>query len=353
MSSLTCSASFSSCVRSTILRSAASSFQKTSAIMFLSTAWLLLAVMVALSSQAERSVVLNVVKPSSSRDGLSVRCTFDIRLSSEIKTIQSMKMQRRLALSNIPYSEVATITPSGKVNRLGNEITLSGDVGNGSYSGLYIKYASPDAGYCTIYRCLVKGTNSKGWTKYEDYNIGTGGKNGGRCYRPGEEPAQCVAEAETVKELEKQLNEYAAQLAGFTNLFSINKDTYLVSALHEGRVYTMNKKTERFSLQKMNDRCKEIGGYLVEIDNQDEQEFVAKFSTLLGNKMVYTGANDIQKEGTFVQYNSKKLVSNVKWMEGEPSNYRGVEHCVVLRTYGLNDIMCGRTYRYICEIPLV
>ncbi|GFN77753.1 hypothetical protein PoB_000425900 [Plakobranchus ocellatus] len=191
---------------------------------------------------SRRPVSLCVLKPSSSRDRLSVRCTFDIRLSSEIKTIQSIKMRRRMALSNIPYSEVATITPSGKVNRLGNEITLSGAVGSGSYSGLYIKYASPDAGYCTIHRCLLKGVHSKGWTKYEDYNIGISGKNGDRCYRPADKNAQCCAAAENIEEFEKRMNEYSAQLAGFTNLFSINKDTYLVSALHEGRVYTMNKK---------------------------------------------------------------------------------------------------------------
>ncbi|GFN77749.1 Cd209 antigen [Plakobranchus ocellatus] len=158
----------------------------------------------------------------------------------------------------------------------------------------------------------------------------------------------CVAPA-TVTQLEKDLDQCAAKVAGFVKVLSIDGTAYQVSPLHNGRVYTLSKKDETFNLQKMNDRCKEAGGYLVEIDDQEEQDFVTNFSTRAAGKIIYVGANDLQKEGTFVQYNSKKVMSNIKWKKGEPNNYGSGEDCVNIRTDGLNDVSCSRTSRYICE----
>ncbi|GFN77742.1 collectin-11 [Plakobranchus ocellatus] len=233
-----------------------------------------------------------------------------------------------------------------QVNKLGSEITsFGGEVNSKSPARAYMKYKSPDDGYCYHYRCTAKVNTGSGRSITMQKVTNVDRRDRTQC-------TQICAADEKVAQLEEKRDQCFAQAAGFAKLLSINRRIFLISALYKGRVYIMNKKTESFSLQKMNDRCKENGGYLVEIDDQEEQEFVAKFSIVLGSSMVYIGANDVKKEGTFVQYNSNKLVRNVKWMKGEPSNYKGVEHCVVIRTYGLNDISCGRTYRYICEVPL-
>ncbi|GFN95050.1 collectin-11 [Plakobranchus ocellatus] len=100
----------------------------------------------------------------------------------------------------------------------------------------------------------------------------------------------------------------------------------------------------------MNELCKSIGGYLVELDSLDEQNFVTRFVKAHRQYSALTGANDVEREGTFVYYNSKKPMPALKWRYGNPNNWRNKEHCVQILSTGVNDIHCRRYAQYICEI---
>ena len=135
---------------------------------------------------------------------------------------------------------------------------------------------------------------------------------------------------------------------------SFDLTKYAVSRVYKDRVYLANKKQEIFELERANKECIQTGGYLVELEDDQENKFVLEFVKGLDYDIYMTGGNDVQQEGRWVYYNSKKLVpSEVTWMQGEPNNLRNEDcmHFWVSRD-GLNDSKCRRTASYVCEVPL-
>ncbi|GFN74497.1 collectin-12 [Plakobranchus ocellatus] len=122
------------------------------------------------------------------------------------------------------------------------------------------------------------------------------------------------------------------------------------SAVFRDRQYSVSKYHEPFNLAKMNDRCKERGGYLLQIDDRKEQKFVARWLHYSpGVGPIYTGITDEGSEGRFYTYNDKKPAKYLKWRWWQPDNWYG-EHCVTISLRGLNDLRCTRRGRYVCEI---
>lgn len=74
-------------------------------------------------------------------------------------------------------------------------------------------------------------------------------------------------------------------------------------------------------------RCEEMGGYLVCIETDKEQEFVCK---LADGRYLSLGATDEANEETWVWVNGAKWDFTC-WMGGQPNNYGGDEH--YLATY--------------------
>ncbi|GFN77740.1 collectin-11 [Plakobranchus ocellatus] len=249
--------------------------------------------------QTKSPLVLYKIYPRAEGDKLSVMCLFDKKIAG-YNGVEKLTLGRRAQGTYGNYTEIGTITAEGALVQCRNLIARS--------------------------KCSDTPTSAA---------------------------TQSCATFKAVARLQQKKDQCFAQLADFTKLLSIDGSKYFISNLYKGRLYTMSKKIEPFGLEKMNSRCKELGGYLVEHDNEEEQDFVAKFSNHAGRNLVYMGANDIEKEGTFVQYNSKKVMSNVRWNTGEPNNTGGDEDCAVTGAYGLIDVGCSRTLRYICEIPLV
>ncbi|GFO30685.1 C-type lectin domain family 4 member m [Plakobranchus ocellatus] len=101
----------------------------------------------------------------------------------------------------------------------------------------------------------------------------------------------------------------------------------------------------------MNDRCKQLGGYLVQFDNKHEASFVARYlDSIRGGGPYFTGITDEDSEGRFNTYNDKKPVIFVKWRWFQPDNWWN-EDCVEIWKTGFNDRHCGTRGKYICEVP--
>ncbi|GFO31969.1 C-type lectin [Plakobranchus ocellatus] len=101
----------------------------------------------------------------------------------------------------------------------------------------------------------------------------------------------------------------------------------------------------------MNGRCRGSGGYLLQIDNHTEYSYII-YKLRRTSGLVYTGITDLGSEGSFYNYNDKTKAAYLEWKSRQPDNWAGKEHCVNINEYGLNDIDCGRTAKYICEIPI-
>ncbi|GFO49524.1 lectin c-type domain protein [Plakobranchus ocellatus] len=101
----------------------------------------------------------------------------------------------------------------------------------------------------------------------------------------------------------------------------------------------------------MNGRCKELGGYLVQIDDREEYSNVVKtVRAVRGHKPFYTGITDEGSEGRFYNYNDKSPAKYLRWRWFQPDNWHG-ENCVTIYSTGLNDRGCRKRGRYICEVP--
>ncbi|GFO28556.1 pulmonary surfactant-associated protein d [Plakobranchus ocellatus] len=100
----------------------------------------------------------------------------------------------------------------------------------------------------------------------------------------------------------------------------------------------------------MNDRCKQLGGYLLQTDTRMEAYVVGRYVYRLGRGPFFTGITDEGSEGRFYTYNDKKPVKYINWRWFQPDNWWG-EHCVEVWATGFNDRHCGSKGRYICEVP--
>ncbi|GFO44266.1 histone-lysine N-methyltransferase SETMAR [Plakobranchus ocellatus] len=117
-------------------------------------------------------------------------------------------------------------------------------------------------------------------------------------------------------------------------------------------IYFLSKRITSISINRRNELCKSIGGYLVELDSREEQDFVNEFARAHSSSHAFTGANDIMLESTFVYYNSKKPMPALKWVFDNPNNWLGDEDCVLTMWFGLNDIDCLFGGQHICEVKL-
>ncbi|XP_062379206.1 asialoglycoprotein receptor 1-like [Sardina pilchardus] len=96
-------------------------------------------------------------------------------------------------------------------------------------------------------------------------------------------------------------------------------------------------------------QCMDRGGNLVIIDSEEEQEFISGFQ-----KRGWIGLTDV--EGPW-KWLDGELLKTGYWMEGEPNDYNGKEHCAEIfpdRTplKNWNDNMCTERNSYFCEQPL-
>ena len=157
------------------------------------------------------------------------------------------------------------------------------------------------------------------------------------------------------------LKDFRSDMNGQFKIPGIDRSRFEVSDKYRNTVYLVSKTEENFNIASANNFCRESGGYLVELDDMEEYQFVRGLVTRIeGATYFWTGGNDIDEEGTFVYYDSKKPVPPNLWTYGvgrptQPDDYRGQEDCmeISLRWGGaLNDDVCTQPGKYVCERPL-
>ena len=131
-------------------------------------------------------------------------------------------------------------------------------------------------------------------------------------------------------------------------------DSFDISGVFQGKRYFVTKNVAAFDIKAANVKCNVLGGFLFEIENKEEYDFVFNFCKSLGGNDFYTGGNDIEKEGKWTYWHSEMPVAFPNWRQGQPDNRGGREDCLTLRmNYGAsNDEFCGHKGKFVCEVPL-
>ena len=117
-------------------------------------------------------------------------------------------------------------------------------------------------------------------------------------------------------------------------------------------------------------QCRQSGGYLVEVDSQEEQDAILGEISARGwdgdtHFGFWIGLTDIFHDGgTWVWDNLGKPLDFSYWASGEPNNWRGIQHCAVMKLGGdfgkWDDLACDKiksgnfsdgdtSINYICE----
>ena len=156
------------------------------------------------------------------------------------------------------------------------------------------------------------------------------------------------------EEFEEKLRKVKAEWREELSQFKISllRKNFRVSDLFQGKRYLATKAAKMFSLESANAVCQEHNGYLLELNGRNEFNFVVGF---LKEGRFRVGANDVKKEGRFVNFNSNTIstISDLPWGRSQPDNWGGVEDCVdiVAEWKALNDKACHMLTKYVCEVP--
>ncbi|XP_067931175.1 C-type mannose receptor 2-like [Watersipora subatra] len=99
--------------------------------------------------------------------------------------------------------------------------------------------------------------------------------------------------------------------------------------------------------------CESRGGVLASVSSLDEAVFLGNQTRRLKPELFYVGANDRQKEGTWVNLDNSPFPQDKSvWGKGQPDDHGAGEDCgsfLSFNDYRLNDAPCNSAYQFICE----
>ncbi|XP_035892478.1 perlucin-like protein [Anopheles stephensi] len=98
-------------------------------------------------------------------------------------------------------------------------------------------------------------------------------------------------------------------------------------------------------------QCRLFGGYLAFIESAEENAQVVSAIKAVGDftKEWYIGATDLGNEGNFLWFGVNKKATYLNFVQGEPNNSGGTEHCVVTASGKWKDMSCDyRAMGFVC-----
>ena len=138
---------------------------------------------------------------------------------------------------------------------------------------------------------------------------------------------------------------------------SVSANIQFESSHFEGRNYYLSLPTPLPTVNVFQDKCRDVAGYLAEIDTREEYEFIMEFlkqSIPEGRDTALVGANDLAVEGRWVFMRSGKGLTYFDWKREAGG---GEFNCMYLvwnsQDAGMHDWKCvdKELRRYVCEVP--
>ncbi|GFR86643.1 C-type lectin [Elysia marginata] len=347
------------------------------------------------------------VEPNSQ---LVINCSLDAR-STDLTTLASLTIFGSRPYGGVEdFDQLATVDMWSNEPKLGNElveadVSIAGRIEEGpsEISVLILSWNSPTKLYRNTYKCVANGITRKGEATSLASTVKLEQVGGGGCCHKMDSVSshlQHLAEVtqetasdssrkvdlissrlqrltEVVQETANISKEVVSQVQGqdhkmleleskldavhlttrfLSTLMTIDRTKYDVSPVYKETLYLATRQPKVFNIVADNEACQQQGGYLAEIDDDEESRFVFNFAKAMGGSDIFmTGGNDIDEEGKFVFFHSKKSVpQQLTWLRGQPDDYKRKEDCMHfwITRGGLNDTPCTSNSKYICEVPL-
>ena len=150
-----------------------------------------------------------------------------------------------------------------------------------------------------------------------------------------------------------------AETDGLQDFFHANREILgFKSTFHNGHTYYLSPKYNSLGLTASDKICQLFNGYLVEINDQSEYDFVANYIKQNAYSTdVILGARDDGHESQWTFVHSGLPVPLLLWAKEEPNGGKGDNCLLVNFDYGGDGGMldlcceCGIQGRFLCEIP--
>lgn len=137
-------------------------------------------------------------------------------------------------------------------------------------------------------------------------------------------------------------------------LLAAQDDFKLSHYVHNSKIYMVQREKDFFDMNTTNSRCSSHGGYLAEINDSNELDFVLNFLKEVGSGNYVIGASYSKQSDKYTYHHSGDPVPDGLWSQGEPIKYSNDE-CVAVDTNGKSlattCCTCSKV-KYVCEIPL-
>ncbi|RUS69163.1 hypothetical protein EGW08_023078 [Elysia chlorotica] len=340
-----------------------------------------LAVKAAGSSGITLDVTYNS-KPDAQAGFLVINCSLAQPSLAQLASVASLAVFGSKPYGGKEENQLAVIDMWSNVPTLADEleesgVSVIGEIGPGRSSFLLLSWNSPIKLYRDSYTCVANGIDRDGQpktsstvskievvsdgcyhkiqsleSKFDTQSLQLAGS-----LKTGSEIIQMVQSLDQrVEGIEEKLDAILFNSKVHSTLLAIDRTKFDISDLYNDTFYLASKEEAVFNLKNANSVCQASGGYLLEIDDDGENQFTFSFAKKIGGSDHFAlGGNDVEQEGRFVYFNSKKPVpAHVTWMDARPNNAGGKEHCmeIWLSQGGLNDIPCDTKTKFVCEVPL-
>ena len=265
-------------------------------------------------------------------------------------------------MENANFEEIAAVSsviPHNVTikNSLGASVT--GQLKNNGQSNIVYKWLYPSNEAQGEYRCQVFSIDKIGHPVYISAEVEIAEKSIDLSAIVDKMKTMDIA----IQGQKQQINDLSKQVIDLqTKLNSSLQMIFQDSSSFEGHRYFLSRKFRDIDVATMQINCMAYGGYLVEINNGTEFDFVKNFLNSFFNDAagdwVIVGASDQFSEGKWVFMKSNSPISFPNWNPGEPS--RGSdEDCMMLMIdtgRRMHDCHCHDNeliVRYMCEIPII
>ncbi|GFN76347.1 collectin-11 [Plakobranchus ocellatus] len=287
---------------------------------------------------------------------LVVNCSVDTKLTDIVTVISLTVLGPKPYGNQGEFDELAVIDIWSKTPKLTSDledskVTIHGKASmeKDSHPYLFMSWNTPTPGSRHEYKCVANGLDRQRQPASINKAKKVEFSRAGCCEKIDSIDSQLREMSEKLETFKKNLNFQIKMMA-------IDKSRFDVSNVSKNRVYLASKVQAAFKIQAANEACKSSGGYLVEFDDDEEYRFVYDFLHRTGGANTFwTGGNDIEKEGQFVYFNSKKLVPSLTgWSHEQPDNANDNEDCMEIRLNyeGFNDWTCDESGKFVCEVEL-
>ncbi len=138
---------------------------------------------------------------------------------------------------------------------------------------------------------------------------------------------------------------YSDNSSKYGGSYGVGRNGMVINKFYSGHYYMLITTSASWKSAKV--ACENMGGYLVTITSEAENELMA---TLASGNAVWIGASDEETEGVW-KWITGEAFSYTNWYSGEPNNSNGAEHYAHMRSDcdQWNDETSSITYYYICE----